>query len=495
MSAVDLADSRRSRRAEGLVILVATAIAFVSATWHAGSWNDGSRLATVECLVDRHTLAIDESVFVVPASEDTAHRSPYAAYEPDMTKLLRVGTKDKLRIDGHYYSDKSPVPALLMALLYQVLQWLTGLRAATQPEAFCWAMTLLSSGLPYVVAVWAVFRMGRLVQLPMSTQILLAGSFALATLAPVYARAVNGHILLLGVAAVLMWALARLGAESGTRPSWALLAGLGTLAGFGYSVDLGTGPPMFACALTLVAWRCRSMRGVGLFLLAALPWLALHHAVNYAVGGTFKPANAVPEHFLWEGCPFNAQNMTGTWKHAGVGDFLVYALSLLFGKHGFVGHNMPLFLSLPALVLLLWRRGRELPELLFAGCWCGGTWLAYSLLSNNHSGMNCSVRWFVPLLAPGYYVLAIALRDQPAWRDDFLILSGWGMVLVALAWWRGPWVGTMVPGYWPIEVLALMSWLGYRYWARGPLKKPNAASGSIPVAASQCSLLFVDVNR
>jgi hypothetical protein len=53
----------------------------------------------------------------------------------------------------------------------------------------------------------------------------------------------------------------------------------------------------------------------------------------------------------------------------------------------------------------------------------------------------------------------------------------------------------MVPGYWPIEVLALMSWLGYRYWARGPLKKPNAASGSIPVAASQCSLLFVDVNR
>src|SRR5207253_10952685 len=63
---------------------------------------------------------------------------------------------------------------------------------------------------------------------------------------------------------------------------------------------LGAGPPLLVCALALVAWRCRSWRALAVCGLAAVPWLALHHAVNYATGGTFKPANAVPEYFLWE---------------------------------------------------------------------------------------------------------------------------------------------------------------------------------------------------
>ena len=116
MSAFDLASSRdrKSLLAEGLVILAATAIALVGAPRHASSWNDGSRLATVECLVDRHTFAIDESVFVaVPPVDDPVRRSPYAAYDPDLTRLLQGGTGDKIFVEGHYYSDKSPVPALL----------------------------------------------------------------------------------------------------------------------------------------------------------------------------------------------------------------------------------------------------------------------------------------------------------------------------------------------------------------------------------------------
>ena len=463
---MSIAESSKSRFVEGMVILAATVVALVSAQTHAGSWNDGSRLATVECLVDHHTLAIDQSIYVaVPAANDPVRRFPYASSDPDMMTTLRVGTADKLFIDGHFYSDKSPVPALLMAIFYQVLQWLTGLRAAFQPEAFCWAMTVFSSGLPYIVAVWAVHRMGGVLELPLATQIALTASFALATLAPAYARNINNHVLLLGVAAALMLGLARLGAMAGsTRPTWLLLTTLGTLAGFGYSIDLGTGPPLFACALVLVTWRCRSIAGVGLFVLGALPWLVLHHAVNYAVGGTFKPANAVAAHFLWEGCPFNAQNMTGTWKHESVYDFLSYALSLLFGKRGFVGHDVPLFLSLTAMAALLRRRIGELPELLFAGCWCGGTWLAYACLSNNSSGLCCSIRWFLPLLAPAYYVLAVALRHRPEWRGDLLILSGWGAVLAALAWWRGPWVDVMLAAYWPLLGAALSCWFGYRLW-------------------------------
>ena len=52
----------------GAVLALAVVVALVSARPYAGSWNDGSRLATVECLVDYHTLAIDRSASVRPAS-------------------------------------------------------------------------------------------------------------------------------------------------------------------------------------------------------------------------------------------------------------------------------------------------------------------------------------------------------------------------------------------------------------------------------------------
>src|SRR5262249_6409286 len=151
--------------------------------------------------------------------------------------------------------------------------------------------------------------------------------------------------------------LAREARETGA--SRRSLLGLGTLVGLGYSIDLGAGPVLLVCAGALVAWRCRGLGAVGWLALGAGPWLALHHVGNHAVGGTFGQANALPEYFLWEGCPFTAQTLTGQWNHDGAGHFAVYALALLFGKHGFIGHNLPLFLALPAIVMLLWRRVPE----------------------------------------------------------------------------------------------------------------------------------------
>jgi hypothetical protein len=443
------------------VVIAAAFLAVVSARPYAGGWNDGSRLATVECLVEYHTLAIDRSVFVRVGPCDDLSSCPYPRDEPG---LLQAGTGDKLFIHGHYYSDKSPVPALLLAGVYRAWQGLTGLSARTRPDLFAYVMTLASSGLAYVVAVWCVFALGGVLRLPLVLRLLLTASFALATVSLTYARHVNNHILLLGVASGVTLLLARLPNERpGSAWRWVLL--LGTLAGLGYTIDLGTGPVLLTCTLALVAWRCRRVLPLAAFVAAALPWLVLHHVVNYTVGGTFGPANAVPDYFQWPGSPFNAQNMTGGWKHPDVVHFLTYAASLLFGKRGFAGHNLPLFLVLPAVGVLLWRRGRELPELFFAVGWCGGTWLAYAVNSNNSSGLCCSIRWFVPLLAPCYYVLALALRDLPATRGALALLSGWGALLAMGMWSEGPWIKHMVPYLWPLQAAALLSGGLYAAWS------------------------------
>jgi hypothetical protein len=477
-----------SSTARAIVFAASLAIAIFSPNRFAGSWNDGSRLATVECLIDYHTLAIDRSIYVqVPAD-----KTPYSAEDP---ALALYGTGDKLLIHGHYYSDKSPVPALLMAGLYQFLQSTTGLTARESPECFAYAMTLGTSGLAYMIAVWCICEMAGVLGLVVSLRLLLTASFGMCTVALAYTRHVNNHLLLLGITAALLLALVRLaeGTNRERTSSWSL-AIMGSLAGLAYTVDLGAGPVLLLCTLGLITYRCRDARCIALFLLTASPWLALHHGVNYAVGGTFKPANAVPEYFQWPGCSFSSQNLTGSWNHANLGHFLTYAAALLVGKRGFLGHNLPLFLALAALVglgvrgLLVLRRPKagvnhapaleasratHLPELLYAACCCGGIWLLYALTSNNYSGQCCSIRWFLPMLAPAYYMLAVLLREHPRFTWVFLVLSGWGAVLGGMMWYVGPWPRNMVPLYWPVQGAAVLSLILIGIWRQKHLARSS----------------------
>ena len=452
---------QRWRTAECAVVAVASLAAAASARNYAGGWNDGSRLATVESLIDRHTLAIDNSIFVrSPATADAPN-----PYTPGDELLRAEGTKDKLLIRGHYYSDKSPLPAFWLAAWYQLLQWSTGLVAREHPRLFCYLMTLMSSGVAYVVSIWSIWRLASRKGLPPATCTLLASSLGLATLTLPYARHVNNHILLLAVVSLLMLALDHLGELTSQRHVrlWTLDFGLwtlfaGTLTGLGYTFDLGLGPVLVFCTTVLIMLRTRSIVAIACFVLAAVPWMAAHHAANYSTGGTLGPANSVPEYLAWPGSPFSVRNMTGGWAHGSLGHFLLYGLALLFGKHGFATYNLPLFLALLAVLILLRQRPTEWPELLFATALAGGTWLLYAALSNNYSGPSCSIRWFLPLLAPSYYTLVVLMRERPVLARDLALLSSGGAVLCAWLWWRGPWDGRVPLALWPMNVAALIAW-------------------------------------
>jgi len=439
----------------GLILALGLVMAWLLAAPYAGSWNDGSRLATVEALVDQHTWAIDDSVFVRVPPADSPYPLPYARDDPCGPK----GTQDKLWIAGRFYSDKSPVPALLLAGEYALWHAALGGQARTGADRFCRLLTAGSSGLAYALSLWCLYLLGRPLGLALSTRLLLTASLGLATLALPYARSVNNHMLLLGTTMGLLLQIGWLAREPGTGSVPRLLAA-GCLAGLGYTTDLGAGPVLLAATLAWLAWHGRRVRSVAWFLAGVLPWLLLHHGLNYAIGGTWKPANAVPEYFSWPGCPFGSANMTGGWNHPGPGSFLLYALDLLFGLRGFLWHNLPLLLLLPCLILL-WRCRRERSEVLLMLACGAGVWLMYAVASTNHSGQCCSIRWYVPLLAPGYYLLALLLRDYPEYRMDFILLSAGGSVLGAVMAWHGPWIKHMVPALWPIVGVTLLAWGGY----------------------------------
>lgn len=464
------ADNRQSPWTS-IVFVAAWIIGAASALPYAGGWNDGSRLASVESLVDRGTLVIDDSIFVNPR----AGANPYPA---DRADLGENGTLDKLRIHGHYYSDKPALLSLLMAGLYQMIWFLSGMSAVGRLDWFCWTMTAATSGLAYALALVWQLKLGRRAGLTGGWLAAWLGSFALASVALTYTRHVNNHILLLAVMAGLLWQLVQAAdAVRAGQPVGLRLFCIGMLAGLGYIIDLGSGPMLLAALFPLILWRTRRPAALVLFMVGLLPWVLAHHAINYQMGGTIKPANAVPEYLAWPGSPFHADNMTGLMRHT-PGRFVVYSLALLFGKHGLIVHNLALWLTLPGLWLVrrAWRESSA-PEGWFAAAWCAGTFLMYAAFSNNYGGACCSVRWFVPFLAPGYWLLAWSLVRYPGWRGDFLILSGWGLVLSCFMWQGGPWMLRMVPWLWPIQGAALASWAGYRIWfERGEyLSRPSAA--------------------
>jgi hypothetical protein len=285
-----------------------------------------------------------------------------------------------------------------------------------------------------------------------------------------YTRHVNGHILQLAAASVWCLAAVRMAADNlspAARFAWSLA--LGTALGFGYNLDLGSGPLMLAMGLLVVAFRSGTLSIVTTFI-AAMPWVIACHWLNLSIGGVAGPLNAVPEYLAWPGSPFSTANMTGVFRHS-TGGWLLYAGSLLGGKHGFLVHNLPLLLAIPAMASIrssVWRL-----ELLGCLGWCGAAWLLYSLMSNNHSGGSCSVRWFVPFLAPGFFLLAVYLVEQPSKSADLAVLSAWGTVLGFTMWRIGPWTTRMIPGLWPVVGCALVSWLALVAWRairRTPVK-------------------------
>jgi hypothetical protein len=444
-------------------VLFGAAALAAGALPYAGGWHDGSRLATIEALVDYHTFAIDDTVYIAPRCRDMPpDRRPYAA-EPEWVN--RDGTLDKILVNGRFYSDKPMLPAVVMAGPYWVAQQAFGLRAAEHPGAFAYLMTLLMSGLPYVVAVAAVARTGRLLGVAPRANVALTASFAFATAAAAYTRQLNAHSTLLAVAALTFMLLADFPRDRAAPlplPLGRLLL-LGLLNGFGYALEQPTGGLLLAGTGLVLLYRRPRLSTALLYGLAALPCAAGHHGIGYELAGTFGPVNQNPEYYDYGGTAFDARNMTGIWNHKSLGWFLWYAARLLYGHNGFFSTNVPLFLLLPAAFVLPRRVCAERPECWLAVLWPAGVWLVYAALSTSYSGGACSVRWFVPFLAAAYYLLALLLRERPDFAPDLLLLSGWGAIVALEMWWWGPWC-YYVYSLWPVQVLAPLSWAAYRSW-------------------------------
>jgi hypothetical protein len=157
--------------------------------------------------------------------------------------------------------------------------------------------------------------------------------------------------------------------------------------------------------------------------------------------------------------------MTGVWAHNSVGDLIQYAAGLLVGPQGFLFYNLPLLL-IPLGAVSAWRAFPDRrAELVFAALLAVGSWMVYALGSNNYSGLAVSIRWFVPLLVPAYFVLMLEIQARPGLLEQFKLLTKFGLVLSAVLFLLGPYHGA---GIWFVArvvaslALAAFAWSLWR---------------------------------
>lgn len=438
------------RAVRWIIIASSIAIAALSAVDHAGSWNDASRLATIECLVDHGTWRIDESIFVDVVRAGGSDPNPFG----EQAAAFPGGTLDKLKIGAHYYSDKSPTPALIMAGPYWLWRAIGGVSVAERPDLFCRAMSWLTSGLAFVITVVSFDVLAARWRFRPSARLLLAATLATGTMALPYSRSVNNHEILLAIMALLCLRIDHL------EDTWHGVVA-GGLAGIAYGVDLGAGPVIVICSTGFMVWhtviasrRSNSFMPLAAFVVALAPGVLLHHFLNYQIGGTWRPANSNPEYLNWPGSPFNTANMSGQWSHASVVSFVAYAMDLLVGKKGFLGHNLPLLIGLIGCKKLLRRPHRRQVMVAWSLAVSIGIWLIYAIGSSNYSGACVSVRWYVPVIAPMWYVTLLALKEQPELMRPCGWLAGLSACVNVLAWRHGPWHAHVLCSYWPALVCA-----------------------------------------
>ncbi len=344
-------------------------------------WNDRSRLATIEQLVNNRTFIINKA---------------------------SIETGDKVYINGFYYSDKPPLFSILAAGPYFILHGF-GWNFFNHQQSIIYLITFFVSTFPflfYFLFLFYFFRKKIELQ-PEKLLFLLLALFVGTAMFP-FATVLNNHLLsavLCGIAVLLL--------KYAKLKSFFFLFLLGIL--FSLATVFDPGSMFVAGFFSLYLIYLLFYQGFNrekLFLLVfyifglIVPVL-LHWMANIQITGDVFPASMHPEFFKYPGSVFNSDNLTNaSFAVKSLKDWLNYVFSMLFGRRGFLSHNPLLILLMVFSVYFIFKKGSSIKDRLFFVATVvsfASIVLYYSLFGKGYSGSTYTVRWFlifIPLFIP-----------------------------------------------------------------------------------------------
>lgn len=354
-------------------LLLLIGISLVTINPRINGWNEASRMALTQSLVEQHSFVIDSSVF--------------------------VNTGDKVFINDHFYSDKPSMPSLLAALVYWPLYKL-GLNLDYGWSLCYYIIILLTIKVFWICSVLAFRQALQYTPAKSKDYDFLSLLFAVTSLAFTWSATFNNHSL---AASSLMIALMfYLKAKNeGTLTSFIYS---GMFFGMAAAMDMPTLVFLVGFfVLIFKQWKL-DLKTLGFVSAASIP-LGIHFAINYAIADTFVPVQIVPEFLDYAGSAWsNSSSVSGVRANSFIFS-LKYGLACLVGPRGFLWYNPLLIIILPLLVRNS-RSGRHLHhENLVILTSSVILMIYYFSFSSNYGGHSYSIRWFIPLLPLWYFQL------------------------------------------------------------------------------------------
>jgi hypothetical protein len=338
------------------------------------TWNDESRMATVQSLVESGSFIIDQ------------------------TDFARTG--DKVFINGHFYSDKPPMPAVLGAAVYFPLYRL-GLRLHEGRSLAYFVITLLTVSLFWLLGNLAFFDSLRFTGIDPERRLLATYALGLGSIYFTWSTTFNNHELAAGSLAIGLCFLLRARHEDHVRRD---LAVAGFFLALAATFDVPTG--VFYVALLLPVVRNPLLRkNVGFYLAPLLLTVAPYLAMNYAIHHSILPVQIFRSYFEYPGSPWIGSDELSGMRPNGFTFICSYALLTLVGPKGFLLYDPFVFVATWGLVRTIRRRGPFAYEGIAIAAGSVLLLLYYWVTSDNYAGWSYSIRWFVPLLPLLFFFL------------------------------------------------------------------------------------------
>jgi hypothetical protein len=358
------------RRTVALVFCAAFAVCALLTKPRAVSWNDLSRVATIDALVTRRTLAIDGS--------------PFAAR-----------TKDKYRYRGRTYSDKPPALAIEGAAVASLLAPF-GITLARTTDRAVYLITLLTVGGWFAAGCAYAYAFQRLLGFGRRGAVFVAALTGLGTLALPYATVLANHVPAGAAALAGLYHLARV-REGSRAAAHAVLGALFlTLA---YAFDASA--VVFGLGALVLLWGTPA-RVWAVFAVACIPVLVLQLAYNASVSTGIVPPAMNQTTWSDPSSPFHRADQS-EFLFTSAGDYARYAVYLLLGDKGLVSYT-PLALLCAYGLVRMWNASARRLALAIAAP-CAAYYALMVAFTNDYGALNYGERRYVDLA----FVLCIAL--------------------------------------------------------------------------------------
>ena len=433
-----------ARRWFGIVLFLAFFLLWALLTKvHTHSWQEESRMATVQALVEQGTFIIDH------------------------TEFNRTG--DKVFINEHFYSDKTPLLSVAAAGAYAILHNAFGLTldpticvpdedvsacrvftpTGTRFTAFYWLTLIFIGGSAslLVVLFWrAMLNAGA------SGTLATALAVALGLASPIapYSIVFAGHVpaaLCLFVGFVLLFpprhserseesivwisnltagerdsSSQQTASRNDTPSGWRFFFA-GFFISLAANIDLTLAIFIAAFGLWVLFTRWRKLLP---YVLGAFTPFAISAAINYWAAGTIVPLYFDPKAYDFVGTVLNT-TVGGTNGFYSVDFGLRYTYDLFIGQRGLFSFTPMLIFAFVGIgVAIQQRQPRGLTLTVLLGSLVFAAYLI--LRTDNFGGLAWGTRWFVPLVPLWWYFARDAygaMGNKPralvAWRVLFWI--------------------------------------------------------------------------